>query len=99
MTSIPVSGDGSQPRKWSISNRPLILSAGSRRVLAVLNGHDPLPLPPGSVLQFDDPPGELVVTGIRVVGRRRRGNRVPRGRASQAMRADVLGRLRTARRA
>jgi hypothetical protein len=67
MTSIPATGDGSQPREWSISNRTLILSAGSRRVLAVLNGHDPLLLPPGSVLQFDDPPGELVVTGIRIV--------------------------------
>lgn len=67
MTSIPATGDASQPREWSISNRSLILSAGSRRVLAVLNGQDPLLLPPGSVLQFDDPPGELVVTGIRVV--------------------------------
>ena len=47
MTSIPATGDGSQPREWSISNRSLILSAGSRRVLAVLNGQDPLLLPPG----------------------------------------------------
>lgn len=54
MTSIPATGDGSQPREWSISNRTLILSAGSRLVLAVLNGQDPLLLPPGSVLQFDD---------------------------------------------
>ncbi len=67
MTSIPTTSDDSQPREWSISNRTLILSAGSKRVLAILNGRDPLLLRPGSVLQFDDPPGELVVTKVRLV--------------------------------
>ena len=67
MTSIPAASDGSQPRERSISNRTLILSADSKRVLAVLNGRDPLLLPPGSVLQFDDPPGKVVVTSIRVI--------------------------------
>ena len=64
MTSIPTTSDGGQPREWSISNRTLIVSAGSKRMLAVLTGRDPLLLPPGSVLQFDDPPGELVVTRV-----------------------------------
>ncbi len=67
MTSIPITSDDSQPREWSISNRTLVLSAGSKRALAVLNGRGPLLLPPGSVLQFEDPLGELVVTRVRVV--------------------------------
>ncbi|MGH3198160.1 MAG: hypothetical protein ACRDOH_13995 [Streptosporangiaceae bacterium] len=67
MTDIPTTSDDSQPREWSISNRTLIVSAGSKRVLAVLTGHDPLLLSPGSVLQFDDPLGELVVTRVRVI--------------------------------
>jgi hypothetical protein len=67
MTSIPITGYDSQPREWSIGNRTLIVSAGSKRALAVLNGSDPLLLPPGTVLQFDDPPGELVVTRLRVI--------------------------------
>jgi hypothetical protein len=67
MTGIPNAGDGSQLREWSVSNRTLILSAGSEQVLAVLTGREPLLLPPGTVLQFDDPPGELVVTSVRVI--------------------------------
>jgi len=67
MSSIQTTSDGSQPREWSISNRTLIVSAGSKRALAVLNGRDPLVLPPGSVLQFGDPLGELVVTRVRVI--------------------------------
>jgi hypothetical protein len=55
MTGIPAASDDNQPREWSIGNRTLIIGAGSRRVLAVLNGRDPLLLPPGSVLQFGDP--------------------------------------------
>ena len=51
----------------SISNRTLIVSADSKRVLAVLNGRDPLLLPLGSVLQFGHPLGELVVTRVRVI--------------------------------
>ena len=50
MTSIPTISDGSQPRQWSISNRTLVVSTGGERVLAVLNGREPLLLPPGSVL-------------------------------------------------
>ncbi len=67
MTIIPTTSDGSQPRQWSISNRTLIVSAEGKRVLAVLNGRDPLLLPPGSVLQLGDPLDELVVTRVRVV--------------------------------
>lgn len=67
MTGIPATSDDNQPREWSISNRTLIIGAGSQRVLAVLNGRDPLLLPPGSVLQFGDPLGELVVTRVRVI--------------------------------
>jgi hypothetical protein len=67
MTSIPVTSDDSPPQEWSLGNQTLILSAGSARPLAVLNGRYPLLLPPGSVLQFDDPPTELVVTKIRVI--------------------------------
>jgi hypothetical protein len=67
MTSSPMTSDDRQPHEWNIGNRTLILSADSHRALAVLNRCDPLLLPPGSVLQFDDPPGELVVTRIRVI--------------------------------
>jgi hypothetical protein len=67
MTSTPDTSDDSPPREWSIGNRTLILSTSSARPLAVLNGRYPLLLPPGSVLQFDDPPAELVVTKIRVI--------------------------------
>lgn len=67
MTSIPTISDGSQPRQWSISNRTLVVSAGGERVLAVLNGREPLLLPPGSVLQFGDPLGQLVVTKVGVI--------------------------------
>lgn len=67
MASIPTVSDGSQPRQWSIINRTLIVSADSKRVLAVLNGGGPLLLPPGSVLQFGDPPGQFVVTKVRVM--------------------------------
>lgn len=67
MTGIPTTSDDSQPRESSISKQTIILSAGSKQVLAIMNGRDPLLLPPGTVLQFDDPLGELVVTGIRVI--------------------------------
>jgi len=68
MTSIQTTtSDDSQPREWSISNRTLIVSAGSNEALAVLNGREPLLLPPGSVLQFGHPLGELVVTRVRVI--------------------------------
>ena len=56
MTGVPATSDGSQPREWSVSNRTLILSTDGKQVLAVLTGRDPLLLPPGTVLQFDDPP-------------------------------------------
>jgi hypothetical protein len=68
MTS-PVASTG-QPREWSIGNRTLIVSTASKRALAVLNSGYPLLFPPGTVLQFDGPPGELVVVRIRVVAGR-----------------------------
>jgi len=67
MTSIPTISDGSQPRQWSISSQTLIVSASARQVLAVLNGRDPLVLPPGTVLHFGDPLGQLVVTKVSVI--------------------------------
>lgn len=68
MTSIQTTtSDDSQPREWSISNRTLVVSAGSNEALAVLNGREPLLLPPGSVLQFGHPLGEFVVTRVRVI--------------------------------
>jgi hypothetical protein len=70
MTSSPVASTDGQPREWSIANRTLVVSADSKRALAVLNTRYPLLLPPGTVLQFDGPPGELVVTRIRVVADR-----------------------------
>lgn len=69
MTSIQTTttSDDSQPREWSISNQTLIVSADSNQALAVLNGREPLLLPPGSVLQFGHPLGDLVVTRVRVI--------------------------------
>lgn len=67
MTSIPTISDGSQPRQWGISNQTLIVSASAKRVLAVLNGREPLVLPPGSVLHLGDPLGPLVVTKVSVI--------------------------------
>jgi hypothetical protein len=67
MTGIPATSDDSESREWSVSNRTLVVSADTKRVLAVLKGRDPLLLPPGSVLQFGDPLGDLVVTRIRVM--------------------------------
>lgn len=67
MTGIPIASDDSQSREWSIDHTTLILSAGGNRVRATLNMRYPLLLPAGSVLQSDDPPGELMVTGIRVI--------------------------------
>lgn len=67
MTSIQTTSDGSQPREWNISNQTLIVRAGSNQALAVLNGREALLLPPGSVLQFGEPLGELVVTRVRVI--------------------------------
>ncbi|MDQ2815712.1 MAG: hypothetical protein M3Z75_28675 [Actinomycetota bacterium] len=70
MTSNPADSTHGQPREWSIGTRTLIVSAGSKQALAVLTSDYPLLLPPGTLLQFDGPPGELVVTGIRVVAGR-----------------------------
>lgn len=67
MTGSLIAGGDSPSREWGIDHRTLVLSASGNRVLATLNTRYPLLLPAGSVLQFDDPPGELVVTGIRVI--------------------------------
>lgn len=66
MTS-PTTTGGRQPHQWNISSQTLIVGASSKRVLAILNGRDPLLLPPGSVLQLGDPHGELVVTRVSVI--------------------------------
>lgn len=70
MTTSPAVSADSQPREWNIGNRTLVVSASTRQALAVLTYDYPLLLPPGTVLQFDGPPGELVVTRIRVVAGR-----------------------------
>lgn len=67
MTGIPTASSDVQSREWSIDHRTLVVSARGNRVLATLNTRYPLLLPAGSVLHFDDPPGELVVTRIRVI--------------------------------
>lgn len=67
MTTTPATSDGCQPQQWDIGHRTLIVSADGKRVLAVLNGCDPLLLPPGSVLRLGDPLGELVVTRVGVI--------------------------------
>lgn len=70
MTSIPIPRGIFQPREWNIGNRTLIVSASSKRALAVLNAPCPLLLLPGTIVQFDGQPGELVVTGVRVIAGR-----------------------------
>jgi hypothetical protein len=70
MTSIPVPRGVFQPREWNIGNRTLIVSASSKRALAVLTAPSPLLLVPGTIVQFDGQPDELVVTGVRVIAGR-----------------------------
>lgn len=67
MTGIMMGSGDVQSREWNIDHRTLVLSASGNRVLATLNTRYPLLLPAGSVLQFDGPPGALVVTGVRVI--------------------------------
>lgn len=104
MTSIPTMSDGTQPRQWGITNQTLIVSASAKRVLAVLNGREPLVLPPGSVLHLGDPLGALVVTKVSVMAsttRRSGRGTCGRCRASQCggvpcapVTADALTRCR-----
>jgi hypothetical protein len=70
MTSVPIPRGIYQPREWNIGSRTLIVSATTKRALAVLNAPSPLLLPPGSIVQFDGQPAELVVTGVRVIAGR-----------------------------
>lgn len=63
----PVTGHQIKPREWPIGNRTLIVSARDRRVLGVLAARCPLPLCPGSILQFDDGLGDQRVVGLRVI--------------------------------
>jgi hypothetical protein len=69
----PVTGNEIKPREWQIGNRTLIVSAEHRRVLGVLNARDPLPLFPGTILQFDDGLGDQRVVGLRVIAGRQGG--------------------------
>ena len=62
-----VTGHQIKPREWPIGNRTLIVSAQDRRVLGVLSARCPLPLSPGSILQFDDGLGDQRVVGLRVI--------------------------------
>jgi len=63
----PLIGQKIKPREWQIGNRTLIVSAEHRRVLGVLNARCPLPLVPGTILQFDDGLGDQRVVGLRVI--------------------------------
>lgn len=59
-------------RGWPVSRRSRgsgarYLHAVTIAVPGVLNGREPLLLPPGSVLQFGDPLGQLVVTKVGVI--------------------------------
>ena len=65
--SDSVTGRQIKPREWPIGNRTLIVSAQDRRVLGVLSARCPLPLYPGSILQFDDGLGDQRVVGLRVI--------------------------------
>ena len=94
MTGIPIASDDGKPREGSTGSRTLIISAGSKPALAVLNAPCPLPLPPGSVPQPGDPPGELVVTGVRVIAGPARRTRV---RPGPGQRPTALHRPQTAR--
>ena len=67
MSAIPATATTTSRMTGLSATRPTV-NAGSKRVLwAVLNGCDPLLLPPGSVLQFGEPLGGLVVTRVRVI--------------------------------
>ncbi len=63
MTGIPIASDDGKPREGSTGSRTLIISAGSKPALTVLNAPCPLPLPPAACSSLATPPGGLVVTG------------------------------------
>ena len=63
----PLTGNEIKPREWQIGNRTLIVSAEHRHALGVFNSRYPLPLVPGSILQFDDGLGDQRVVGLRVI--------------------------------
>lgn len=68
-----VTGDEISPREWPIGNRTLIVSAEHGRALGVLNARSPLPLFPGSILQFDDSLGDQRVVGVGIIAGRHGG--------------------------
>jgi hypothetical protein len=71
--SDPLTGDEIRPREWPIGNRTLIVNAQDRCVLGVFKAACPLPLVPGSILQFDDGLGDQRVVGLRVIAGRQGG--------------------------
>ena len=71
--SDPLTGEEIRPREWPIGNRTLIISAQDRRALGVLKARCPLPLVPGSILQFDDGLRDQRVVGLRVIAGRQGG--------------------------
>jgi hypothetical protein len=68
-----VTSDEISPREWQIGNRTLIVSAEHGRALGVLNARSPLPLFPGSILQFDDGLGDQRVVGVGIIAGRHGG--------------------------
>jgi hypothetical protein len=71
--SDPLTGNEIRPREWPIGNRTLIVNAQDRSVLGVFKAPCPLPLVPGSILQFDDGLGDQRVVGLRVIAGRQGG--------------------------
>jgi hypothetical protein len=62
-----VTSDEISPREWQIGNRTLIVSAEHGRALGVLNARSPLPLFPGSILQFDDGLADQRVVRVGII--------------------------------
>ena len=81
MTSSPITSGKGRPREWSIAGRTLILSAGSHRALAVLNGRDPLAAAARQRAAVRRPARRTRGDQDPRHPRRRRRGRVRRGRA------------------
>ncbi|MGH7733749.1 MAG: hypothetical protein ACREOE_08660 [Gemmatimonadales bacterium] len=67
MTDPLIAGAAAKPREWDIGNRTLIISAGQRHALGVLNARYPLLLPVRSVLEFDDVLDDQRIAGVGVI--------------------------------
>jgi hypothetical protein len=68
-----LTSDEISPREWPIGNRTLIVSAEHGHAMGVFNARSPLPLFPGSILQFDDDLGDQRVVGVGIIAGRHGG--------------------------